>query len=164
MSHIRHLEVQINSLMDEATELRSLNDHCKQKHDTQSLKQLPLKRLLSDTNPIRSDQAKLPKVQNRAQDDGSIADTRSREKQQIYQITKKNINSLVSSDKIMHKLLEGKTLPKFRRLRSRREFTDGFQLSNCYQMSNGDLKNHLMMNGLDVGNVITTKIPGNKWI
>ena len=64
---------------------------------------------------LKTESINLPKGQNKAQDDASIGEMRAREKQQIYQITKKNINSLVSIDKVMQKLLEGKSLPKFRR-------------------------------------------------
>ena len=44
----------------------------------------------------------------------------------------------------MQRLLSGKEWPMFIRLRARKEFTDGFAISDCDKIKNSDLKAHLL--------------------
>ena len=54
--------------------------------------------------------------------------------------------------------------PKFNRVKARKEFTDGFMIKNCENITNSDLKTHLINNCLDVYCVTTTKTSGCKWV
>ena len=54
--------------------------------------------------------------------------------------------------------------PKFSRVKSRNQFTDGFMISNCSNIYNKDLKTLLLSKQVDVNCIITTKVPGNKWV
>ena len=64
----------------------------------------------------------------------------------------------------MKVLLPGNGWPKFDPVKSRKEFTDGFLISNCENITCSDLRTHLIMNQLDVHCVITTKTSGCKWV
>ena len=61
-------------------------------------------------------------------------------------------------------LLPGNGWPKFDPVKSRKEFTDGFLISNCENITCSDLRTHLIMNQLDVNCIITTKTSGCKWV
>ena len=64
----------------------------------------------------------------------------------------------------MQRLIDDEHWLKFTKVKSRNEFTDGFLISNCGNVTVSDLKTHLLMNQLDVGYAITTKTPGKKWV
>ena len=94
----------------------------------------------------------------------SLNQKRHLEKKQIKSLIIKNENHLIPFDNVMKLLLPGNTMPGFVRVKTRKEFTDGFMITGCQNIRSCDLKTHLIMNQLDVDHIITTKTPGNMWV
>ena len=94
----------------------------------------------------------------------TIDQKRSKEKIAIRQLVNDNKSYLIPFDNVMKVLLPGNNYPKFNRIKARKEFTDGFMILNCENITNSDLKTHLIKNYLDVHCVITTKTSGCKWV
>ena len=78
-------------------------------------------------------QIKLPKKSKveKAKDVESLDQKRQLEKKTIKYIVTKNDDHLIPFDSVMKLLVTGKAMPRFVRLTTRNEITDGFMISGC---------------------------------